>query len=192
MGQTYSTTKISCCVAAAAIGCAALSLRLAYILWQNKTKKTRALVAAVLFFPDSGKSYQVLSGTIKSAKTSIDVCVYTISSRKLVDILINAHRNGIVVRVVTDREQESISGSQLWLLRKSGIQVRTNSSSYLMHHKFCVVDESCLINGSLNWTSQGVECNEENVIITSETVFVKKFLEQFDKLWNRYDPINLQ
>ncbi len=160
------------------------------VLWTRKRKDN--VRKTVLFFPSSdGESYRILSTTIKNARKSLDVCVYTICNRNLVNILINAHLSGTVVRVITDCEQESIDGAQHWKLRQSGIQVRTNSSSYLMHHKFCIVDNSELINGSLNWTAQGVECNEENVIITNDGSFVKRFSEHFDKLWNTYDTTSV-
>ena len=147
----------------------------------------------VLFFPDysaSGESYHILSEALNSAHKCVDLCVYCLASRKLVDILISIHRRGNTVRVITDQEQESISGGQVMRLRQSGIQVRTNNSSYLMHHKFCLIDKTHLINGSLNWTAQGVECNEENVIITDDPALVSPFEEQFDKLWNKYDPLS--
>lgn len=153
---------------------------------QNTLQKGRDKTI-VLFFPDSlNKSYRTLTDVVKGARRSLDVCVYTITSQKLVSILINAHSYGIVVRVITDREQETICGGQIWRLRESGIQVRTNSSTYLMHHKFCVVDGESLVNGSLNWTVQGVECNEENVMITRDRIIVKRYMDQFNKLWDKY------
>ncbi len=162
------------------------------LLYKRKTNNRNNNI--VLFFPadNTMNSYQTLPSTINSARISIDVCVYCISNYKLVDILINAHQRGRIVRVITDCEQETISGGQVWRLRQSGIQVRTNNSSYLMHHKFCIVDNVHLINGSLNWTAQGIECNEENVVITTEEHLLKEFLVQFNKLWNRYNPINIK
>ena len=160
------------------------------VLWTRKRKDD--VRKTVLFFPSSdGESYRILSTTIKNARRSLDVCVFTICNRELVNILINAHLNGTIVRVITDYEQENIDGAQCWKLRQSGIQVRTNSSSYLMHHKFCIVDDSELINGSLNWTAQGVECNEENVVITNDVSLVKQFSGHFNKLWNTYDTTNV-
>ena len=54
--------------------------------------------------------------------------------------LIAKNQEGMRVRVVTDSEQVTTSGSQIGRLRKEGILVRHDTSSYLMHHKFAVVD----------------------------------------------------
>jgi phosphatidylserine/phosphatidylglycerophosphate/cardiolipin synthase-like enzyme len=55
-----------------------------------------------------------------------------------------------------------------------------------MHHKFAVVDNLILINGSLNWTSKGVRQNHENVMITGSKMFIQEFTSEFDRLWKKY------
>lgn len=159
----------------------------------------------VLFFPDAATaqsltdsssgtdcvdkgSLSVLIETLQSAKKSLDVCVFTMSCKELGEVLINAHSNGVVVRVITDNEQSMVSGSQIERLRKKGIQVRTDNSSYFMHHKFAVVDMKILINGSLNWTLQGVCGNQENVVITNTPDTTEPFNRHFERLWGFYDP----
>jgi cardiolipin hydrolase len=34
-----------------------------------------------------------------------------------------------------------------------------------MHHKFIVIDDDLLLNGSFNWTSTAVNSNYENVVV---------------------------
>ena len=57
-----------------------------------------------------------------------------------------------------------------------------------MHHKFVIVDGKTLINGSFNWTRQAVFGNNENVLITSDDLIVSKFKQEFNKLWDQFDP----
>ena len=126
---------------------------------------------------------------LQQARCSIDVCVFNIASSELCDILIAAHESGVIVRVVTNDEQMVHSGNQVNRLRRSGIQVRVDEMEYFMHHKFAIVDGELLMNGSLNWTTQGLCGNQENVILTSEPALVQPFLKQFELLWKRYDPV---
>lgn len=156
----------------------------------------------VLFFPDSATAQSLSSTandcvdkgslcelieTLQGAEKSLDVCVFAFSCKELADTLINAHSNGVVVRVITDNEQSMVSGSQIERLRKKGIQVRIDNSAYFMHHKFALVDEKILINGSLNWTLQGVCGNQENVVIEENSEIVQPFLRHFERLWDKYD-----
>ncbi|ESO83959.1 hypothetical protein LOTGIDRAFT_155267 [Lottia gigantea] len=69
------------------------------------------------------------------AKETIDASVFCLTCIDLADILIMKHKRGVIVRVMTDDEQIDSSGAQIWRLRQEGISVRTDRSSYLMHHK---------------------------------------------------------
>ncbi|XP_020136738.2 mitochondrial cardiolipin hydrolase isoform X3 [Microcebus murinus] len=49
-----------------------------------------------------------------------------------------------------------------------GIQVRHDQDLGYMHHKFAIVDKKVLITGSLNWTTQAIQNNRENVLIMED------------------------
>ena len=68
-----------------------------------------------------------------------------------------------------------------------GIQVRRNNHTFLMHHKFVIVDGEILINGSFNWTRKAVFGNNENILITKENAIVSKYIQEFNKLWDKFD-----
>jgi len=70
----------------------------------------------------------------------------------------------------------------------SGIQVRHNEASYLMHHKFLIIDSHILITGSFNWTRQAIVGNNENLIVTTHPKLVPLYRSEFEKLWIKFDP----
>ena len=53
-----------------------------------------------------------------------------------------------------------------------------------MHHKFAIIDQKYLINGSFNWTANAAKKNFENIMITTSKSFVRQFSTLFDQLWN--------
>lgn len=59
-----------------------------------------------------------------------------------------------------------------------------------MHHKFAIVDQKMLITGSLNWTTQAIQSNRENVLIVEDAEYVKPFLAEFERIWEEYNPAN--
>lgn len=165
----------------------------------------------VLFFPDKGlackqfifdgscnrkncqfahmeTSLSKLVRVLLEAKQSLDVCVFTINCRELADATVQLHKSGVVVRVLTDDEQMGSTGSQIEKFRREGIQVRHDLSSFFMHHKFVVIDRKRLVNGSFNWTRQAVTGNRENVVISSDKHVVEAFSDEFERLWQEYDP----
>lgn len=187
-----------------------------WLTWNRarKRKPDRAAVNRVLFFPDSASAQFISSSNhgqalnsftfpherqdtgsvwelfkiLQCANHSIDVCVLIVASRELSDVLISAHQAGVIVRVVTNNEQMMHSGTQVNRLRRAGIQVCIDETAFLMHHKFVVVDKELLVTGSLNWTTQALCGNQENVIITSESKLVQPFISQFEILWKQYNP----
>ena len=139
-------------------------------------------------FAHQETSLSKLVRVLLEAKESLDVCVFTINCRELADAVIQLHKSGVVVRVLTDDEQMGSTGSQIEKFRREGIQVRHDLSSFFMHHKFVVIDRKRLANGSFNWTRQAVTGNRENVVISNDKRVVQAFSEEFEKLWQEYDP----
>jgi len=72
----------------------------------------------------------------------------------------------------------------------TGIAVRTDNSSYLMHHKFVIVDGRVLLSGSFNWTRQAISGNQENLLALSNRRIVRLYGREFEKLWRQFDPKN--
>ena len=58
---------------------------------------------------------------LSSCRKTMDVCVFVMTCVELVGIVLTMHHRGVTVRVITDDEQENISGSQIWSLRQAGM-----------------------------------------------------------------------
>ncbi|KAL2724464.1 mitochondrial cardiolipin hydrolase-like isoform X1 [Vespula squamosa] len=124
---------------------------------------------------------------LHSAKRTIDVCMYFFTSQQLGNVIMEAQKRGVAVRVIIDANMAQYDGNQGVAFRKASIKVRTKPSNNLMHHKFVIIDDDILITGSANWTMQALFGNAENVIITNHSVLVKRFVEEFKRLWEIYD-----
>jgi phosphatidylserine/phosphatidylglycerophosphate/cardiolipin synthase-like enzyme len=60
-----------------------------------------------------------------------------------------------------------------------------NSKSF-MHHKFAVVDDQLVINGSYNWTKGARFENKENLTLTNSPKAVQGFKGEFERLWAEF------
>jgi len=174
-------------------------------LFENATR--------VLFFPDDGipcpefhesragcprdncsflheeTAYGCLTKLLRGAHVSIDVCVFCLTFVDLVTELIEAQQGRhVVVRVITDSEQLRVTGSQVGRLRLEGVRVRHDNTSYLMHHKFAILDGTTVLNGSFNWTRTAITGNHENLVVSKDIHLVSAFQSEFDTLWAKFDP----
>lgn len=147
-------------------------------------------ISEVLFFEDAEDPQKFVRflDYLRSARSFIDMCVFSLTHDDIARTLVTLHKCGIVVRVIVDNGQSEQQGSQVEKLREFGVEVRVDNIDGHMHHKFTVLDRTCLLNGSFNYTRAAAEENEENIIITNNQGLVRSFNAQFEKLWVRCKP----
>ncbi|KAG3270345.1 phospholipase D family member 6 [Ictidomys tridecemlineatus] len=138
--------------------------------------------------PHCESSLSRLLRALLAARASLELCLFAFSSPQLGRAVQLLHQRGVRVRVITDCDYMALNGSQIGLLRKAGIQVRHDQDLGYMHHKFAIVDKKVLITGSLNWTTQAIQNNRENVLIMEDATYVKLFLEEFERIWEEFNP----
>ena len=140
-------------------------------------------VAEVIFSPGDGCRARIASLLAKSRK-SADICVFTITDDRLARPIVEAHRRGIRVRIITDDDKSQDLGSDIEALRKAGVPVRVDHSEHHMHHKYAVFDGAILLTGSYNWTRSAAKHNRENVVVTDDPRLVRPFVDRFAETWD--------
>lgn len=121
---------------------------------------------------------------LAQAKSTVDICVFTITDDRLTSAVLEAHARGVEIRIITDNDKAADLGSDADRFLQAGVQLRVDRTPYHMHHKFAIADRSLLLNGSYNWTRGAAENNEENFIITDDKRLVATFSSAFEKLWD--------
>ncbi|NXK45723.1 PLD6 hydrolase, partial [Chauna torquata] len=139
--------------------------------------------------PRGDCAFSRLLRRLLSARRSLELCLFAFSSPQLGRAVRLLHRRGVRVRVVTDAQYMALRGSQIGLLRHAGIQVRHDQENGFMHHKFAIVDKKMLITGSLNWTTQAIQNNRENILIVEDAEYVQPYLDEFERIWEEYNPV---
>ena len=108
--------------------------------------------------------------TIDAAKSQVLVQAFSFTHRDIADALIRAHRRGLDVQVIADREQtDAMESDAMRSMLKSGVPVFTDGQHSAAHNKVIVIDhnqpEPVLITGSFNFTFAAQYRNAENVIV---------------------------
>jgi mitochondrial cardiolipin hydrolase len=130
-----------------------------------------------------------ITDQLRSARRSIDICVFTLSDDRISAEVLAARRRGVAVRLITDNEKEFDRGSDIAALRDAGVPTAVDRTSAHMHHKFAIFDGARLLNGSYNWTRSAAEHNEENLVLTHDATLVREFAAEFERLWRALAPI---
>ena len=141
------------------------------------------------YFSPGDACMQRLRALCASAKQTLDICVFTISDDRLSGVILDAHKRGVTVRIISDNDKVYDDGNDVRRLNESGIPVRVDHSEYHMHHKFALFDGKQLANGSFNWTRTATEYNDENLVVSNDRNLVRSFAQQFEVLWGRYKAL---
>lgn len=106
----------------------------------------------------------------------IQIAIYTITNSRLARILYSLYSEGVDVRIITDDETMGGKGCDIQNLANAGIPIRQDDNLQArMHHKFIVIDDELVMNGSFNWTVTAVKNNNENIVVSSDPSQIKCF-----------------
>ncbi len=111
---------------------------------------------------ETGDIDAVIASDIDDALFSVEVAAFDVDSSVMLDALIDAEERGVEVRFVTDDAFNPVSTTNR--LRRNGISVVEDKRSGLMHDKFVVLDQRVVWVGSMNFTENGVYCNNNNMV----------------------------
>jgi len=134
------------------------------------------------FFCPEDKCEQRVVNAISHAEHSLDAAVYSITSKEIMDALLEARDRGVRVRAVSDYLQSASKSSLVNELNSRGIETRVIPGR-TMHNKFLVLDNETVITGSYNWTANADERNDENLAFIFSRETASKYSEEFFELW---------
>lgn len=139
------------------------------------------------YFSPEEECAEIIKDLLKNCRKSADICVFTITDNRIASAILEAHKRGVKIRIISDDEKASDLGSDIRRLFKSGIEIKVDNSSNHMHHKFALFDNFYLLTGSYNWTRSADNYNHENFIVINNRELVDKFGEKFSALWGEME-----
>ena len=129
----------------------------------------------------SGGVDEVIADDLSFAEVQIDIAAFDLDSEPIIEALIAARKREVNVRVVVD--DEHTPASTINRLRRNGMSVVVDGRSALMHNKFILIDGRFLWTGSMNFASNGVFCNNNNVVRIDSPRLVSNYMAEMDEMY---------
>jgi phosphatidylserine/phosphatidylglycerophosphate/cardiolipin synthase-like enzyme len=112
----------------------------------------------------------IIIEAIDAAQTQVLVHAYSFTHRRIADALIRAHRRGVAIAVLADREQaRALPHNVLQYLSRGGVEVWMDAKFQAAHNKVIVIDadsgHATTITGSYNFTFAAQRSNAENILV---------------------------
>ncbi len=139
------------------------------------------------FCPEDDCSEHVLD-VLADARSEIYFMTFSFTDNDIGNILIRNYDDSITVKGVFERSGLS-DYSEYQRLKDAGMEVKLDNNKYKLHHKVFIVDNETVITGSYNPTGSGNNKNDENILIIHDKNIAKKFLDEFERVWNYNDDL---
>ncbi len=141
----------------------------------------------VVYF-SSNKRFKIedkIISYINNSKKEILLSAYNLSSKKIINSIINIYKKGIKVKILLDGKNTK---KRMYILKKIidlHIPIKMNFNYNIMHNKFLVIDSKSVETGSYNYTFSANNFNAENIVyFDSMPNIASKYRKEFYRLWN--------
>ena len=142
-------------------------------------------LVSVYFSPINKISTTQIIPLINNSKFSIYIPAFYLTHNNIINALIKAHQRGIEIKIIID--ETSVKGKYVNIdyIKQNGIELKVENWTGKMHMKSIIIDDNILVIGSMNFTKQGEQMNDENcLIIKNSKILNNAYKKIFFTLWN--------
>lgn len=120
---------------------------------------------------------------LESAEESIHFMAFSFTHDDIGEIMRDKDDEGLTVMGVFEKTGSSTEYSELGEMYCDGMAVRRDENGGFLHHKVIVIDERIVITGSLNFSDNANESNDENVIIIDNAEIASLYMQELNRIW---------
>jgi len=142
-----------------------------------------------IYFSPGTDCLNAIIDAMRNARKTAKICVFTISDNRIGNAIIDMQMNGVDIQIISDNDKRFDKGNDIDYLFDKGIDIKLDTTSAHMHHKFAIFDDEVTITGSYNWTRSAETRNFENILVTDDKKVAKTYSKEFDKLWKVMETI---
>ncbi len=135
----------------------------------------------VIFNEDIQKQLQNI---LTLAKKKLKIAVSWFTNYTLFKQVKDIAATGIKVQLITNNDLTNNGGYCLNFneLINEGVEISLIEYPHLLHHKFCIVDDDVVVNGSYNWTRFSSKNYENITVIRNDAEAIEVFTNEFENL----------
>ena len=138
----------------------------------------------VVFTSEDPALEQGIIPIVKSATQSIRFMTFSFTDFPLAEAMIERSKNGVDVSGVFERVGSDTEASELKTLICADVPARRDGNPSFLHHKVIVIDERIVVTGSMNYSTNAEESNDENVLIIDNAEIARLYIQEFGRVWN--------
>ncbi|MFP5043113.1 phospholipase D-like domain-containing protein [Parasediminibacterium sp. JCM 36343] len=133
--------------------------------------------------------FHFIYSEIEKSKKSIKAALAWFTDPELLKLLLNKKtQDNVDISIILFNDEINRKLNDLHLLGDTVQFSNILKIDYIMHHKFCIIDDTKVITGSYNWTVKARRYNKENILCIEDEAIVKDFKDEFESLSKNSKP----
>jgi phosphatidylserine/phosphatidylglycerophosphate/cardiolipin synthase-like enzyme len=136
----------------------------------------------ILFAPED-RAIDRIRELVDQARYSVRFMAFSFTHHGLSDAVLGRARAGVEVEGIFETRGSESAYSQLTALHCAGVSVRQDGNAAMFHHKVFIIDDEIVITGSLNYSENADQSNDENVVITVNRDIAAEYVLEFRRRW---------
>ena len=120
---------------------------------------------------------------IEGAQNNIRFMAFSFTHDDLGAAVLARAEAGVDVRGIFETRASETQYSEMPALYCAGVPVRQDGNPGTFHHKVFVIDDQILVTGSLNFSDNADNSNDENVVVITNSDIAAQYLLEFERRW---------
>jgi phosphatidylserine/phosphatidylglycerophosphate/cardiolipin synthase-like enzyme len=144
--------------------------------------------AVQVYFAAEDEAISQLVPLVEAAQSQVRFLAFSFTHDDLGNALLARAEAGVDVQGIFETRGSETASSELPRLFCAGLPVRQDGNPRTFHHKVMIIDEAMVVTGSLNFSQNADDSNDENVIVVSNRDLAARYLQEFAARWTEATP----
>jgi len=136
-----------------------------------------------VLFAAEDEAMERLVPLIKGAKSSIRFMAFSFTHDDMGAAVLARAKAGVDVKGIFETRGSETEYSELTRLYCAEVPVRQDGNPGTFHHKVFILDDKTVITGSLNFSENADESNDENVVVITNSDVAAQYQQEFERRW---------
>ncbi len=139
----------------------------------------------VYFTPEDGVQ-PVLTALLSGAQKSIRLLAFSFTDDAYRDAILAAMQRGVKFQGIV--EKVGWQQGEFPVLFCAQAETRSDGNPHFLHHNVFIIDDAIIVTGSMNFTHNALESNDENLLVIHSEALAKAYNDEFERLWGVAEP----
>ncbi|MDE0608348.1 MAG: phospholipase D-like domain-containing protein [Anaerolineaceae bacterium] len=132
-----------------------------------------------LYFGPEDEPAAALYDALAAAQDSIRFMAFSFTLDDVGSLLLRQAAAGLQLQGIFERVGSESVWSELGPLHCAGLDVRQDGNPHLLHHKVFLIDDDVVVTGSANFSANGTQSNDENMLIIEDAALAAAYAAEF-------------